>query len=154
MMTAEEVTAAAAEAESQQKATTSKKKPQAKKMKAIEATNKNKVCRANQVTKIKQRTPNFLVSEDVALCEAYVNCTLNPLVDSDQKAEVFWNAVLDAYTTLNGKGAKDNGKGAKGDNVFLVQRESATIRSRFQRTIARQMKEWNPIYKRIAMKEA
>jgi hypothetical protein len=82
MMTAEKGTAAAAAAaaESQQKATTSKKNPQAKKMKAIKATNKNKVCRANQVTKIKERTPNFLVSEDVALCKAYVNGTLNPLI--------------------------------------------------------------------------
>jgi hypothetical protein len=59
------------------------------------------------------------------------------------KAEVFWNAVLDAYTTLSGKGAKD-------DDVILVQRESASIGNIFQRTLARQVKEWHPFYKRIA----
>jgi hypothetical protein len=105
------------------------------------------------VTKIKQRTPNFLVSEDVALCKAYVSCTLNPLVDNDQKAEVF-ECCPRCIQHTNGKGAKDVGKGAKGDNVFPVLRESGSIRSRLQRTIARQMKEWNPIYKRIALKEA
>jgi hypothetical protein len=60
MMTEEEGTAGAAAAESQQKTTTSKKKPPAKKTKAIKATTKNTVCRANQVTKTKQRTPNFV----------------------------------------------------------------------------------------------
>jgi hypothetical protein len=79
----------------------------------------------------------------VALYKAYVNCTLIPLVGKDQKAQVFWNAVLDEYNTLNGRGAKD-------DDVIRVQRESASIRNRFQRTIARQVKEWNPFYKRIA----
>jgi hypothetical protein len=45
---------------------------------------------------MKKRTPNFLASEDIALCKAYINCTLDSLVGEELKAELFyrWNAVL------------------------------------------------------------
>jgi hypothetical protein len=92
---------------------------------------------------IKQRTPNYAVGEDIALCTAYVNCTLNPLVGNDQKAEIFWNAVLQAYNDINSNYSTD-------DDVIVVERESSSLRNRFQRSIAKQTKEWNPFYKRIA----
>jgi hypothetical protein len=91
----------------------------------------------------KQRTPNFQVADDVALCKAFVNCTLNPLVGNDQRAEIFWDTVLEAYNNIIAKDATE-------DDVFVVERESASIRNRFQRSIAKQVKEWNPFYKRVA----
>jgi hypothetical protein len=131
------VGAAAATARKQNTAKTqSKSKNLTKKAAAGSA----RVVETKQRMASKQRTPNFAVGEDIALCKAYVNCTLNPLVGNDQKAEVFWNAVLKAYNDINSNYSAD-------DEVIVVERESASLRNRFQRAIAKQTKEWNPFSK-------
>lgn len=116
-----------------------KKKAQAKKK--ID-TKKTKTTVA-KVEKGKQRQPNFQAIEDILLCKAYVNCTENPLIGNDQTAETFWNSVLQTYNNLQEKEKWD-------EDAIIVERDYASLRNRFQRTIAKQLKEWNPFYKRVA----
>jgi hypothetical protein len=39
------------------------------------------------------KASNFVAGEDVALCKAYVNVTLNPIDGVEQKASSFWDHI-------------------------------------------------------------
>ncbi|KAG7347242.1 hypothetical protein IV203_015947 [Nitzschia inconspicua] len=43
---------------------------------------------------------NFTPIEDVMLCRAYVNATLNPITGTDQKMEVFWRGIKGKFDEL------------------------------------------------------
>jgi hypothetical protein len=47
-----------------------------------------------------RRPANFTAEEDVFLCRAYVNVSLDPAVGTDQSAETFWKKVKDKFTSL------------------------------------------------------
>lgn len=131
--------AASTKAKKQKKAkaaTTAKKKKGGK-------TNSKKKQAPVKVEVVMQRAPNYQRFEDIALCKAYVNCTENPIVGNDQKADTFWNSVLAKYNILKATECDDN-------DVVIVERDANSIRNRFQRTIAKTLREWNPFYKKIA----
>ncbi|KAG7372189.1 No apical meristem-associated C-terminal domain containing protein [Nitzschia inconspicua] len=46
------------------------------------------------------RPKNFTPIEDVMLCRAYVNATLNPITGTDQKMEVFWRGIKGKFDEL------------------------------------------------------
>ncbi|KAG7353210.1 No apical meristem-associated C-terminal domain containing protein [Nitzschia inconspicua] len=46
------------------------------------------------------RPKNFTPIEDVRLCRAYVNATLNPITGTDQKMEVFWRGIKGKFDEL------------------------------------------------------
>jgi hypothetical protein len=48
----------------------------------------------------KGRPPNFTEEEDTVLAKAYVSTSLNPIMGTDQKQEVFWGAVFDRFVEL------------------------------------------------------
>jgi hypothetical protein len=46
------------------------------------------------------RVSNFVVVEDVALCKAYVNVTLNPIDGAGQKSKEFWDHIHRKYCVV------------------------------------------------------
>jgi hypothetical protein len=46
------------------------------------------------------KASNFVAVEDVALCKAYVNVTLNPITGVGQKAYSFWDHIHRKYCLL------------------------------------------------------
>jgi hypothetical protein len=46
------------------------------------------------------KASNFVAVEDVALCKAYVNVTLNPIEDAGQKSKTFWDHIHRKYCLL------------------------------------------------------
>jgi hypothetical protein len=124
-----------AQEESVNNAMPSKKKPAEKQTSTQKP--KGDTVEARQRMATKKRTLNFAVDDDIALCKAYVNCTLNPLVGNDQKAEVFWNAALQAYNDINSNYSTAH-------DMIVVEIDSAPLKNRFHRSIAQQTKEWHP----------
>ena len=48
----------------------------------------------------KKRPPNFSAEEDVILARCFVSASLNPIVGSEKKQEVFWSDVRDSFMLL------------------------------------------------------
>jgi hypothetical protein len=69
------------------------------------------------------KVSNFVAAEDVALCQAYVNVTLNPIDGVGQKASTFWDHIHKKYCLL-----------LKQDNPFeaLTDRFAESLKNRFQ----------------------
>jgi hypothetical protein len=76
------------------------------------------------------RSSNFVAVEDVALCKAYVNVTLNPIDGVGQKSKEFWDHNHRKYCVL-----------LKEDNLSeaLQDRDSESLKNQFQRQIQRKM---------------
>jgi hypothetical protein len=70
------------------------------------------------------RAANFVAAEDVALCKAYVNVTLNPIDGVGQKSKEFWDHIHRKYCLLL---KEDNPSEA------LPERDSESLKNQFQR---------------------
>jgi hypothetical protein len=46
------------------------------------------------------KAANFVAAEDVAMCKAYVNVTLNPIDGVEQKASSFWDHIHRKFCLL------------------------------------------------------
>jgi len=92
-----------------------------------------------------KRGIGFRAFEDIALCKAYVNATENLVSGCDMKAATFWNLVLEKYNCLV---ADDN----LDEDIILLERDTKSIRRRFQRYIQKGVMEWNPYFRRIKEK--
>ncbi|KAG7366474.1 MULE transposase domain containing protein [Nitzschia inconspicua] len=87
------------------------------------------------------RPMNFTPIEDVMLCRAYVNATLNPITGTDQKMEVFWRGIKAKFDELY----------AEADEVQEgVARAPEALMNRYMRKIQPEMNLWIPFYKRVA----
>ncbi|KAG7345300.1 hypothetical protein IV203_032831 [Nitzschia inconspicua] len=87
------------------------------------------------------RPKNFTPIEDVMLCRAYVNATLNPITGTDQKMEVFWRGIKGKFDELY----------AEADEVQEgVARAPEALMNRYMRKIQPEMNLWIPFYKRVA----
>jgi hypothetical protein len=86
------------------------------------------------------KAANFVAVEDVALCKAYVNVTLNPINGVGQKSKEFWDHIYRKYSLLL---KEDNPSEA------LPERDSESLRNRFQRQIQRKMNVYNKYYKQV-----
>jgi hypothetical protein len=86
------------------------------------------------------KAANFVAAEDVALCEAYVNVTLNPIDGVKQKASSFWDHIHRKFCLL-----------LKPDNPSktLQDRDSESLKNRFQRQIQKKMNVYNRYYKQV-----
>ena len=70
----------------------------AKAKKAV-ASSKVKVEKMAELNK-KQRAPNYNKIEDIQLCKAYMNVSLDPVVGADQKADEFWRRIHELFEKL------------------------------------------------------
>ncbi|KAG7352962.1 No apical meristem-associated C-terminal domain containing protein [Nitzschia inconspicua] len=87
------------------------------------------------------RPKNFTPIEDVMLCRAYVNATLNPITGTDQKMEVFWRGIKGKFDELY----------AEADEVQEgVARAPEALMNRYMRKILPEMNLWIPFYKRVS----
>jgi hypothetical protein len=86
------------------------------------------------------KAANFVAAEDVALCKAYVNVTLNPIDGVEQKASSFWDHIHRKFCLL-----------LKPDNPSeaLPDRDSESLKNRFQRQIQKKMNVYNRYYKQV-----
>jgi hypothetical protein len=86
------------------------------------------------------KASNFVAVEDVALCKAYVNVTLNPIDGVEQKASSFWDHIPRKFCLL-----------LKPDNPSeaLPDRDSELLKNRFQRRIQKKMNVYNKYYKQV-----
>jgi len=93
-----------------------------------------------------RRPANFTAEEDVFLCRAYVNVSLDPAVGTDQSAETFWKKVKDKFTSLY-----------KEESEILFEeappRPPASLLTRFQRHIQKDAFLFNAHYKHYADKK-
>jgi hypothetical protein len=83
---------------------------------------------------------NFVPAEDAALCKAYVNVTLNPIDGVGQKASAFWDHIHRKCCLLL---KQDNPSEA------LPDRDSESLKNRFQRQIQKKMNVYNRYYKLV-----
>jgi hypothetical protein len=95
---------------------------------------------SNKQEKVKLRSSNFQVDEDVDLCRAFVNVSQDPNFGNDRKADDFWKIVLERYNTLR-----------KQEVDVVVERDYKSIKNRFQRHIGKGVQEWNPYFRRIKL---
>jgi hypothetical protein len=86
------------------------------------------------------KAANFVAAEDAALCKAYVNVTLNPIDGVGQKASAFWDHIHRKYCVLL---KEDNPSEA------LPDRDSESLKNRFQRQIQKKMNVYNRYYKQV-----
>jgi hypothetical protein len=86
------------------------------------------------------KAANFVAVEDVALCKAYVNVTLNPIDGVEQKASSFWDHIHRKYCLLL---KQDNPSEA------LTDRDAESLKNRFQRKIQKKMNVYNRYYKLV-----
>jgi hypothetical protein len=84
------------------------------------------------------KAANFVAAEEVALCKAYVNVTLNPIDGVERKASSFWDHIHRKFCLL-----------LKPDNPSeaLPDRDSESLKNRFQRQIQKKMNVYNRYYK-------
>lgn len=90
----------------------------------------------------KTRARSFSELEDIALCQSYVSCTLNPIVGNDQKGTDFWAQVKEGFDRLYGEMAVP-------DNEERVPRTAESLQSRYLKKIQPEVLQWNALYKRI-----
>lgn len=81
---------------------------------------------------------NFTTKEDVLLTRAYVTCTLDPMKGCDQTADLFWGKVFETFQTL---------VHSELEVIPVEERNSASLRSRFQKRIQKESKKWIAIQK-------
>jgi hypothetical protein len=86
------------------------------------------------------KAANFVAVDDAALCKAYVNVTLNPIDGVEQKASAFWNHIHRKYCLLL---KQDNPSKA------LPDRDSESLKNRFQCQIQKKMNVYNRYYKQV-----
>jgi len=86
------------------------------------------------------RVSNFVEVEDIALCKAYVNVTLNPIDGIGQKSKEFWDHIHRKYCAL-----------LKEDNPseVLQDRDLESLKNQFQLQIQRKMNIYNKYYKQV-----
>ncbi|KAG7367866.1 hypothetical protein IV203_030609 [Nitzschia inconspicua] len=88
---------------------------------------------------------NFTPIEDVMLCRAYVNATLNPITGTDQKMEVFWRGIKGKFDELY----------AEADEVQEgVARAPEALMNRYMRKIQPEIKIPRPIGQKAAKRKA
>lgn len=81
---------------------------------------------------------NYSDIEDVCLCKAYVNCTVNPVKGNNQKGDTFWKGVHATYEEFMEKEDKDL--------MLLQQRDSKSLMNRFKKTIMPSVNLFNACY--------
>jgi hypothetical protein len=87
------------------------------------------------------KATNFVALEDMALCKAYVNVTLNPINAAvRQKSSAFWDHIHRKYCAL-----------LKEENPaeVLTDRDAESLKNRFQRKIQKKMNVYNEYYKQV-----
>jgi hypothetical protein len=86
------------------------------------------------------KASNFVAVENVALCKAYVNVTLNPINGVGQKSKEFWDHVHRKYCLF-----------LKDDNPSeaLPEQDSVSLKNQFQRQIQKKMNVYNKYYKQV-----
>jgi hypothetical protein len=86
------------------------------------------------------KAANFVAVEDVALCKAYVNVSLNPIDGVGQKPSAFWDHIHRKYCLLL---KQDNPSEA------LLDRDSESLKNRFQHKIQKKMNVYSKYYKQV-----
>jgi hypothetical protein len=86
------------------------------------------------------KAANFVAVEDVALCKAYVNVTLSPIDGVGQKSSTFWDHMHRMYCLF----LKQNNP-----SEALLDRDSESLKNRFQRKIQKKMNVYNKYYKQV-----
>ena len=89
--------------------------------------------------KQKPRPMNFQPQEDIYLCKAVVNISQDAAKGTDQKVGVYWDRIKGKFDDLV---AKDS------DLKDCPDRNSASLQSRFDRNIKKQVNLFNNYYKR------
>jgi hypothetical protein len=86
------------------------------------------------------KAANFVAVEDVVLCKAYVNVTLNPVDGVGQKSKAFWDHIHRKHCLF-----------LREDNLSkaLPEGDSESLKNRFQRQIQRKMNVYNKYYKQV-----
>jgi hypothetical protein len=84
------------------------------------------------------RASSFVAVEDVVLCKAYVNVTLNPIDGVGQKSKEFWDYThRKCCLLLKEENPSDE----------LQERDSESLKNQFQRKIQKKMNVYNKYYK-------
>lgn len=78
-----------------------------------------------------KRSKNFTSEEDMHLCSAYVNVSMNPAKGCDQKSDTFWSEIRDKFVELCG-----------------VVRSVASLKNRFTRHIGKDTQIYNGVFVR------
>jgi hypothetical protein len=91
--------------------------------------------------KTTRSVPNYTVEEDVVLlCKAWVSCSTDETKGKDRKGTAFWNDVKEKFDQLAAQ--EDD------DSVDYSGREAESLKSRFLKTIQKQVYHWNRYYKK------
>jgi len=85
---------------------------------------------------------NFTEIEDVALCKAYVNVTLNPIDGVGQKSAEFWGHIQRKFGSF---------LLMQPSNIVtaLPKRDAESLKNRFMRKIQKKMNVYNKYYKQV-----
>ena len=100
--------------------------------------------KAKAATAVTKKAAYFTLAEDIAICKAFVNCTLDPIVGCNQKSATFWNAVH----------AKFNEILTQESDVYMENKwKVSSINSRFLKTISPRVSIFTGFHKQILEKE-
>ena len=87
-----------------------------------------------------ERPQNFLPTEDVILCKAFVSTTEDSIKGADQDVENFWGKVREKWSSLMLADANFG--------ECFAERTWKSLRDRFQRQIAKNVSYFNKYYKK------
>jgi hypothetical protein len=82
--------------------------------------------------------------EDVMLCKAWTNASMNSIKGSDMKGDSFWQKIWQNYEELR---AAANLKQPKGEE--FVERKKESLKDRWSRRIVRNCHKYMAVYRRL-----
>ena len=84
----------------------------------------------------------FTEEEDVALCKAWVNCSMDPIVGADQKKDHFWIRIHSKFNIIY---AEDSEVAMEDVNQWPIK----SIRDRFSK-LEKEVKKFNIYYRQVS----
>jgi hypothetical protein len=88
---------------------------------------------------------NFTPEEDVAICRAFVNVSLDPIAGTDRKASVFWSTIKTQYESV-----LENALGSGGLEQLPI-RSHESLKYRFTRKILPNTNTFNSYLRQIKL---